>query len=109
MADMRNYKDAIKRAVAAERKADEYYSWNIVSIKKAVALIGWSYLSPKDGCFMVEAHDEESDNIYVTGTLPNGRRIYKTVGDTRWDDSDTIEGAVAAAIRGMARVAHSIY
>lgn len=109
MADMREYKETIKAAVAEERKNDENWSWSIKGITKQQAQIAWSYLGPKDGFFTVEAYDE-GDGVYaVVGTAPNGMKVYKTVGDTRWDDAKTVEQAIEKAIKGLAEIAHSRY
>lgn len=110
MADMREYKEIIKAAVAKERRADKNWSWRVVSINKSAAKIGWGYLDylgEKDP-FTVEIEDVDC-NPAVVGTLPNGDKVYRFIGLYHWDDCKTIGEAISSAIHGMASSAHNIY
>lgn len=44
MADMREYKEVVKTAVAEERQADTNWSWRVASVTKSTAKIGWGYI-----------------------------------------------------------------
>lgn len=110
MADMREYKEVVKAAVARERQADENWSWRIAAITKGAVLIGWGYLDyiGETGYFRVEVLDDD-EPVSVVGTLPNGSKTYCFVGPQRWDDCKTIEEAIGITIRNMAATAHNIY
>lgn len=110
MVDMREYKETVKAAVARERQADENWSWRVASVTKGAAKIGWGYLDyigEKD-FFTVEVNDED-DDVAVIGTIPNGSKVYRFVGEHTWDDCATIEDAITSAIRSMASSAHNTY
>lgn len=110
MADMREYKEAVKEAVEKERREDKNWSWRIIAVNKSEAKIGWGYLDYIGGKdpFTVQI-DENDGTPAVVGTLPTGRRIYCFVGPERWDDCKTIDGAVKSVIHSMAATAHCIY
>lgn len=111
--DIRDYRETIKAAVAAERDADPNWSWFIRSITKGVVKIGWGYLDyigEKDAAFTVEVlQDEESGSVTVYGTNPNGNHAYRFIGSKHWDDCPTIDEGIRSAIHGMAASAHRTY
>lgn len=110
MADIREYKDIVKAAVAEERQADKNWSWRVASITKSAAKIGWGYLDyigEKD-LFTVEIDDADGDTT-VIGTIPNGSKVYRFVGPHHWDDCKTVEEAISSAIHSMAASAHNTY
>ena len=117
MADIREYRETIKAAVAAERKADKNWSWNVKSVNKTEARIGWGYLDylGETETFTITVEetpfetDPEKSLVCVIGSVPNGSKVHRFVGPDRWDDDPTIESAIASAIRGIARIAHNLY
>ena len=112
MIDMRNYRETVKAAVARERQDDENWGWHIKAVTKTCAKIGWGYLDylgEKDG-FVVEVdEDEELGITSVTGTIPNGKKVYRLIDDSSWSDCKTIEDGIASVIHGMALSAHHTY
>lgn len=112
MVDMREHKGTIRAAVAKERQADENWSWNIKSVTKRCAKIGWGYLDylgSKDSFFVEVVVDEPTETTLVVGTLPNGSTVHRLVGPESWNDCKTIGEGIASAIHGMACVAHNVY
>ena len=75
MADMREYKETIKAAVARERDADENWSWGVKAINKGIAKISWGYLDyiGEKEFFTVEVTEDEAFTS-VVGTIPNGSK-----------------------------------
>lgn len=111
MEDLRNYKDTIKAAVAAEREKDENWSWSVNAINKGIVRIGWGYLDyigEKD-FFTVEIVEEDSDEPTVVGTIPNGKKVYCWIGPQHWHDCKTVERGIASVIHSMASSAHRTY
>ncbi len=89
--DIRSYRETIKAAVAHERQADPNWSWGIRSITKGVARIGWGYLDyiGEKEAFTVEVlQDEENGKVAVLGVIPNGSKVWRSVGP---DDADELE------------------
>lgn len=117
MTDIRDYRETIKAAVAAEREADKNWSWNVKAVNKTEARIGWGYLDyigeAETFTLTIEETPFETDPekclVCVIGAVPNGSKVYRFIGPDRWDDDPTIESGIASAIRGMARIAHNIY
>ena len=106
MADMRNYKEELKEAVKREREADKNWGWNIKSVTKTIAKIGWGYLEylGSDESFTVEIIADA-----VRGTIPNGSRIYAFIGEEHWNDAKTFDEGIKMVVHAMARSAHSTY
>jgi hypothetical protein len=113
MIDLREYNESIKAAVAAERKSDKNWGWNIKAVNKNEIKIGWGYLD-YIGCktpftVTVETDDSVNDDILVVGTIPNGHKVIFLVGTKCYHDTDDVGEAVAKVIHGMAYSAHQTY
>lgn len=110
MEDMRNYKDAVRRAVLAEKVSDKNWNWNVKVINKGKVKIGWSYLDyiGETGCFEVEIKEDDIVPA-VIGKLPDGTTVLALIGETRWDDAKTFESGIEKVIHQMASIAHRIY
>lgn len=110
MADMREYKGTIRRAVKAEKDYDKNWNWTVKAVNKGKATIGWGYLDyiGETDNFIVEIVEDETCPA-VVGTMPNGVKKYAFIGDSRWDDAKTFEEAVAVIIHSMATSAHYTY
>ncbi len=109
-ADMREYKEVLKAAVAKEREADKNWSWRIKAVTKTAARIGWGYLDflNEDESFVVEVNYLSGEPT-VVGTMPNGCQKYAFIGTNHWNDASTIEGGIALVIHEMAYSAHRTY
>lgn len=110
MTDLREYKEAIKKAVEIERNTDPNWSWNVKAVNKNSAKIGWGYLDyiGEKNCFTVEITDDDVLHC-VVGTIPNGVKVYAFVGHELWDDVRTFEEGIVSVISQMARSAHNTY
>lgn len=112
MKDLRDYKENIKSAVAKERDNDPNWSWNVKSINKTIAKIGWGYLDyiGETESFTVEiVDDDECDLHVVVGTIPNGNKQHVFIGENHWDDAKTFQKGIETVIHSMARSAHNTY
>ena len=110
MKDLREYKETLKAAVARERDNDANWGWNIQTVNKNTAKIGWGYLDyiGETDKFTLEIFDEDAC-LCVIGTVPDGYKIHVFIGPNHWDDAKTIEDGIAAAIHSIAGYAKSTY
>jgi hypothetical protein len=110
MADMRNYKETIKAAIAKEREADANWSWRLSRLNSKIAEIGWGYLDYIGSIDKFEIEIEDGDDLKcVIGTMPDETKFYIFIGQTRWDDAKTYEDGITKVIHAMAENAHSTY
>lgn len=106
MVDLREYKDSIKAAVAANDDCDLFWHWNVRAISKRRASIGWSYVTgqyPRD-YFVLEV---TKDMVVATDPIGIHTAAY-LIGDGRYDDGDA-ETCIHKAIRAMQRIANDRY
>lgn len=112
MFDLRKCKEIAKAAVAKERELDENWGWSLKAVNKNEIRIGWGYLDyigEKDLFTVTVDTDSDPDTPFVTGTIPNGSKVYAIVGPKHWHDYKTIEKAIAGVIHSMACSAHNTY
>jgi len=109
--DLRDFKEAAKKAVAEESEADENWDWTVKAINKFRVKIGWGYTDNmgEKTPFSIRVEDGWVENPVVIGELPNGQKIVAFVGEAPWDDYKTYEEAVVGVIHSMARTARNIY
>ena len=109
--DLRDFKEAVKRAVSEEKEADEHWDWSIKAINKFRIKIGWGYTDSmgEKNPFSIKVETGVVENPVVVGELPNGQKVIAFVGDQIWDDYKTYEEAVAGVIHSMAVTARNIY
>ena len=109
--DLRDFKDAVRAAVAEESEIDQNWDWNIKAINKFRVKIGWGYTDSmgEKTPFSVRTENGWVENPVVIGEMPNGQKVVVFVGDAAWDDYKTYEEAVAGVIHSMAQTARNIY
>ena len=114
MIDLREHKDAIKRAVSIERLSDECYSWSIKSVRKGKVLIRWSYLSDSE-CFdiVLEPCGPDCYCLFFHDPHENFHGGY-SIGNSKFDDFSikdvsAVDKALAACVKSIARNAHHLY
>lgn len=110
--DLREYKGVVREAVRRERNCDQNWSWKVLAISKEKVSIAWTYLSEYLGektCFEVRVIEDKDVGTCVEAKSPDGFRVFRFVGEGRWNDFETVEEGLASAIHGIAQHAHFVY
>lgn len=112
MTDMRQYKEAIKAAVAKERKNDDNWTWRINGITKDEIKIGWGYLDycwAKDESFKVKAWEDDDEVSLTIHDHYGEMHGLVMVGKKVWHDAKDMAKGIEIAINALANMAHSLY
>lgn len=111
MADMREFKEVIKNAVADERHLDRNWTWRINGITKNEIRIGWGYLDycGIEDCFKVKAQEVDDEVMITIHDHWGDSHGAVLVGQKFWDDAEDVSKGLKIAINALANMAHSLY
>lgn len=111
MEDLRRYRPNVKAAITKERRDDPLWNWSIDEINRKVIRIGWGYfqrIGEKDG-FIITCTEDKAYGKAVVGSMPNGKKIYCTIGCEPWSECKTMEEAIEWLIHALAVKAKTEY
>ena len=116
MIDLKEYADLLKQRVGIENEKDANWKWNVKSVGKSIAHIGWGYLdycggwgAEKKKTFTIESKNDDFLGDVLTARHPSGDVITHLVVGGKYKDIDTAENGIKSIISAIAYCAHSQY
>lgn len=108
--DFRNYREVIKEAVAAIRKADPNWPWYIRRINKYTLALDWAYSKyiGETSPFVIQPYFDDGEVISFLGYLPDAYH-YEAWSHVGKNNDGDISDCIRVVISRLLKVAYTRY